>query len=66
MMKANMQPEELARFFHMTYEQLAPQFDYQTRKASAVAWEVVPENNKQLMIEVCRQVLARLREFRED
>src|SRR5229473_6765033 len=52
-----MQAENLARFFHTTYEELAPQFNYSTRKASAVPWQDVPENNKRLMIAVSEQVI---------
>ena len=52
-----MQAENLARFFHTTYEELAPQFNYSTRKASAVPWQDVPENNKRLMIAVAEQVI---------
>jgi hypothetical protein len=49
-------PEELARNFHEIYERLAPKFSYKTREASAVPWEDVPENNKQLMIAVCKEL----------
>lgn len=52
------EPEQLAQFFHETYERLAPSFGYQTREESAVSWSHVPENNKQLMIAVAAQVLA--------
>lgn len=55
-------PEELARFFHETYERLAPDYSYKTRKASAVPWSDVPRNNKRLMIAVSREVLKRLRD----
>lgn len=48
--------EQLARLFHETYEHLAPHFAYQTRKASAVSWNDVPEPNKSLMIAVARVV----------
>ena len=48
--------EKLAKLFHETYERLAPEFNYKTRKASAVPWEMVPENNKKLMIAVCSEV----------
>lgn len=58
MMLETMQPEELARRFHDTYETLAPHFGYETRAASAVPWEQVPANNKNLMIAVCRTLLA--------
>lgn len=49
--------EQLAILFHSTYERLAPNYDYKTRKASAVPWEDVPENNKKLMIAVCKEIL---------
>lgn len=51
------QAERLAKRFHELYETLAPQFGYETRKASAVEWEQVPENNRRLMIEVCKRIL---------
>lgn len=50
--------EDLARQFHETYERLAPEYSYQTRKASAVPWEDVPENNKRLMIATCAAILV--------
>jgi hypothetical protein len=50
-------PEELARAFHETYERLAPSHGYETRRESAVPWEDVPENNKNLMIAVCEELL---------
>lgn len=49
-------PEKLARFFHETYERLAPIYGYETRRASAVPWEDVPENNRLLMTAVCAEV----------
>lgn len=52
--------EQLAQYFHETYEALAPQFGYKTREASAKPWSEVPEQNKNLMIMVCAQVLVRL------
>jgi len=52
--------EELARVFHEAYERLAPSFGYETRRESAVPWEEVPENNKQLMIAVCKELLDRV------
>tara|TARA_R110000772_G_C13310282_1_gene440306 strand:+ start:36726 stop:37445 length:720 start_codon:yes stop_codon:yes gene_type:complete len=48
--------DALARKFHETYERLAPDFGYETRKESAVAWDDVPEKNKQLMIAVCNEI----------
>jgi hypothetical protein len=49
--------EALARRFHETYERLAPDHGYETRKASAVPWEDVPEQNRSLMIAVAGEIL---------
>jgi hypothetical protein len=51
--------ENIAKEFHESYEANAPRFSYKTRIASRVPWEDVPENNRRLMIEVCRDLLAR-------
>ncbi len=56
----NLEPEKLAQIFHETYERLAPYFNYTTRRATAVPWAQVPDNNKQLMIAVATEVLAAL------
>jgi hypothetical protein len=53
------QVERVARLFHEAYEELAPQFSYTTRKASAVPWADVPENNKRLMIATVRRLFDR-------
>ena len=55
-----MTDEELAKFFHETYEEIAPLFGYETRKESAVPWDQVPEKNRFLMIEVARRAKNRL------
>lgn len=52
--------ERLAKLFHDTYERLAPVYNYNTRKASAVPWEDVPENNKSLMVAVAGEIRATL------
>ncbi len=57
-----MNAEQLAKFFHDTYERLAPDYSYETRKDSSVEWDRVPENNKRLMIAVADEVLAKLQE----
>lgn len=54
--------EELAQFFHETYEELAPDFGYTTRKSSAVPWSEVPEPNRSLMIAVAQKVLDKMEE----
>lgn len=59
-----MSPDELARLFHETYEGLAPQFGYKTRKRSRVSWEEVPDDNKALMVATAAVVLDRLRDER--
>jgi hypothetical protein len=61
-----MTPEELAKFFHDTYEELAPNYGYTTRKASAVPWEDVPEPNKSLMIAVAEKVLEKIEALKEE
>lgn len=53
-----MNAEKLAQLFHETYEELAPDFNYETRKASAKPWCDVPENNKKLMIAVAERILS--------
>jgi hypothetical protein len=52
--------EALARFFHQTYEELAPSFGYETRKDSAKPWAEVPEKNRRLMIAVCSRVIDKV------
>lgn len=49
--------EILAKRFHELYEELAPTFDYKTRRASRVEWKDVPPNNKNLMIAVCNRII---------
>lgn len=49
--------ETIAAAFHAAYEDLAPEHGYETRKASAVAWDDVPENNRSLMIATVQRLL---------
>lgn len=58
--------EYWAKRFHETYERLAPDFGYETRKESAKPWEDVPEQNKRLMIAVAGEVLGQLLREREE
>lgn len=51
-------PESLAEKFHTLYEAFAPEYSYETREDSAVPWADVPEQNKKLMIRVCRTILG--------
>ena len=51
--------EVVAREFHEAYERLAPQYGYDTRTDTKVAWEDVPNENKALMIATCRDLLER-------
>jgi hypothetical protein len=52
-------PERLARFFHDTYEILAPRFGYETRPETR---EFDPKSkNGRLMITVCSAVLIRFK-----
>ena len=52
--------ESVAKLFHEAYERLAPYFSYETREATRVPWENVPERNKRLMIAATSEVLAML------
>lgn len=56
--ETGLRAEQLAQQFHEAYERLAPQFSYETRKASAKPWAEVPENNRKLMIAVCGEILS--------
>lgn len=47
----------LAQQFHEAYERLAPSFGYATRQESAKPWDDVPVANRQLIEEVCREVM---------
>jgi hypothetical protein len=49
----------IAREFHKAYEKKAPLFGYKTRKASAVPWKDVPDNNKMLMMETVNDLIER-------
>ena len=53
-----MTASDLARRFHETYERLAPEYGYETRRESAVPWDEVPEPNRALMTAVCAGLLA--------
>lgn len=55
-----MQPiaEYIAQKFHEAYEELAPEFGYRTREASAKPWADVPDQNKKLMIATVEKLLA--------
>ena len=47
----------IARAFHEAYEKLAPDFNYETRKASRVLWKDIPRNNRDLMIATVKKLL---------
>src|SRR6266436_964165 len=59
-----MNAEQLAQKFHETYERLALDHSYETRKDNAVPWERVPEKNKKLMTAVCSEILEALPQLR--
>jgi DNA-directed RNA polymerase subunit RPC12/RpoP len=52
---------KLAQQFHESYERLAREFGYETRKESAKPWSEVPESNRKLMTAVCSEVIESLR-----
>jgi hypothetical protein len=47
----------IARRFHETYEDLAPEMDYVTRAESRVPWEDVPDKNRRLMVATVQRLL---------
>lgn len=49
--------ERIAKAFHEAYEELAPEHGYETRQASAVPWEDVPEENRNLMVATVQRLL---------
>lgn len=57
---AKADPVELAKVFHDTYESLAPVYDYKIRTTSAVPWQDVSENNRNLLVATIEAVLAHL------
>lgn len=48
---------DIARSFHEAYEELAPQFGYETREASAKPWADVPAKNRDLMTATVARLL---------
>ena len=59
-----MEPKKLAVLFHDTYERLAPQFGYETRKETREFDEHSP--NGQLMIAVCGEILHIIKPIQTD
>lgn len=53
----------LAELFHTRYEELAPNFGYETKEGTRKAWNDIPEDdpNKLLMIATCMAVITDLR-----
>lgn len=54
--------EDVARRFHEVYETLAPSFGWETQERSSVPWDELPEENRKLMVAVCRLVIPELPE----
>jgi hypothetical protein len=51
--------ERVAQAFHEAYEELAPEFGYRTREASAKPWADVPSANRALMQATVQRLLDR-------
>jgi hypothetical protein len=51
--------EQVAAAFHDAYERLAPDHGYRTRDASAVPWDQVPAQNRELMVATVQDLLDR-------
>ena len=54
---SGLKADELAKIFHDNYERLAPLYGYKTRDDSAVPWDEVPVNNRNLMIATAKAVM---------
>lgn len=54
---AKITPEQLAKYFHDEYERMAPAFNYETRRETAVPWDNLLPSNKELMTAVATSVL---------
>ena len=52
--------DDVAKMFHETYEDLAPEFGYETRIDTRKDWKEVPENNRELMKATCKTVVNSL------
>lgn len=55
-----MNAEQLAQFFHETYNRLAPEFGHRKRQAKAKPWTELSESNKNLLTAVAREMLFTL------
>lgn len=55
-----MNAEQLAQFFHETYNRLAPEFGHRKRQAKAKPWTELSEPNKNLLTAVAREMLFTL------
>jgi hypothetical protein len=53
------QAEEIAKEFHTSYEKLASNHGYSTRKSNAVPWDKVLPSNKSLIIATVQDLLDR-------
>ena len=50
--------ERIARAFHESYELIAPECRYETRRMSRKPWDQVPAPNRELMIRTVENLLA--------
>jgi len=50
--------EKLARKFHDEYERLAPEFGWKSQESCRKGFDELPESNRELMVEVARQVIV--------
>jgi hypothetical protein len=52
--------EELAKLFHHYHEALAPDFECKREDEARLSWELVPHNERKLMVATARLVLLEL------
>ncbi len=57
----NMKTEELAKWLHDRYEEIAKKQNWETQKITRVEFEDLPEENKRTMISLARKIHKNVR-----
>ncbi len=56
----NMRTEELAKWLHDSYEEIAKKRNWNTQKSCKVEFEDLPKENKSVMLNLARKIHKRL------
>jgi hypothetical protein len=57
----NMKTEELAKWLHDNYEEIAKRENWETQKSCKVEFEDLPQKNKNVMIKLARRIHKRIK-----